>query len=310
MKTILITGGTGFVGSYLVRKIIENNLFKIIILSRENSDFFRIDDLRKNLIIYHTEKTSLDDIFKDNKIDGVIHLSTYYTKNEEYEDIEKYIESNIELPTKILHYAYKNNVRFFINTGSFFEYNFCSNPINESSKLNPSSLYSSSKISFDIMLKYYSSISNMNVINMKLSAVYGYNDKHKLISYLMKSVINNKKVILEKGEHEWDFIYVKDVVSAYLKAIDLCLHSKRNIYEDVLIGTAKKTSIKKVVHIINKCKGKKLIKLEKDYPSNQIFVAYLDNSKAKNLLQWIPQYLIEDGLKETYNLYKASKNER
>ena len=301
---ILITGSTGFIGSYLLKSLLESTNYNIIILKRSKSHTFRIDNLLSKVSTFDIDKTELEDIFKNNSIDGIIHLATNYIKAHKFEDISGLIESNITFPTKLIELSVKYKVDFFINTGTFFENNLNSNPITEQSETKPYNLYASTKLAFNNILEYYASNSALNILTLKLAAPFGYNDNPKLVPYLIKSVLNNKKIILEQGEQEWDFIYVKDVVSAYIKAIKFCTNSKRNIYEEILIGTAKKTSIKEITNIINNLYGKKMITLEKDYQPNQIFEAYVDNSKAKNMLQWLPQYSIEDGLTETYNLYK------
>lgn len=306
MKNILVTGTTGFIGSYLVEALITNN-YNVILLKRSISDTFRIDKFLDKVTVYDIDKIDTETIFQENNINGIVHLSTYYVKSHILADIDNLVESNVTFPTKLLELSVKYNVNFFINTGTFFEYNLHSNPISEKTQKEPFNLYASTKLAFESMLNYYALNSNLNILTLKLSAPFGYNDNHKLIPYLMKSVINNEKVVLEKGEQEWDFIYVRDVVSAYIKAIKFCENTNRNVYEEILIGTGKKTSIKDIVKIINTLKGEKLITLEKEYPSNQIFEAFVDNSKAKNLLQWLPQYSIQESLEETYNLYKENE---
>jgi len=304
---ILITGSTGFIGSYLLERLVENSDHNIIILKRSKSNTFRIDNFLTKVSIYDIDKIKLENIFQDNSIDGIIHLATNYIKTHQLKDISGLIESNVTFPTQLVELSVKYKVDFFINTGTFFENNLNSNPVTEKSEIKPYNLYASTKLAFNSMLEFYANNSSLNILTLKLAAPYGYNDNLKLVPYLIKSVLNNEKVILEKGEQEWDFIYVKDVVSAYIKAIDLCINSKRSIYEEILVGTGNKTSIKTIVNSINNLYGKQMISLEKDYQSNQIFEAYIDNSKAKNMLQWLPQYSIEDGLKETYNLYKENR---
>lgn len=308
--TILITGATGFIGSYLLDKLLYDTNYNIIILKRSTSDIFRISNLLQKVKVYDADTINLEEIFKRNKINGIVHLATNYVKAHNLHSISSLIESNITLPTKLIELSAIYGVRYFINTGTFFEYSFNCNPVTEESQIKPYNLYAATKLAFNNVLEYYGSNTSLNILTLKLAAPFGYKDNQKLVPYLIKSLLNNEKVILEKGEQEWDFIYVKDVVSAYISAIELCINTKRSIFEEILIGTSEKTSIKKMVETINGLHGKEMIFLEKEYQPNQIFTVYLDNSKAKNMLQWVPKYSIEDGLEETYNLYKASKNER
>ncbi len=306
MKTLLITGATGFIGSYLLDALVQKPEYKIVILKRSTSDIFRIEKNLHNIIAYDLDKIALKTVFEKHEIHGVIHLATYYVKSHSEKDIENMIDSNVKFPSVLLEYCNSFNVDFFINTGTFFEYSTFENPINEKSENSPFNLYSSTKSSFDSILKFYAKSSKLNMLTLKLGAPFGYNDNLKLIPFLIDSVLNNKTITLEKGEQEWDFIYVKDVVSAYMKAIELCLNTKRSLFEEILIGTGKTTSIKKIVSIVGEVSQTNLISLKKDYPSNQIFLSSIDNSKAKNLLQWVPQYTIEEALNETYKLYKEN----
>lgn len=306
-KNIILTGASGFVGSYLLEKLLNDDRFNIILLLRSKSNLYRIKKFLSQCKAYYIDNTPLEEIFKQNSIVGIVHLATYYKKTHELNDIEIMIDSNITFPTRLIELATQYESQFFINTGTFFEYSMMQNPIKESSTIQPFNLYASTKVGFDSILRYYASNSSLNIMTLKLAAPFGYNDNPKLIPFLIQSLLDNKEVILEKGEQEWDFIYVKDVVTAFIKAIELNLNSKRTIYEEVLVGTAQKVSVKNIANILNNIHGKKLITCKKDYPCEQIFEAYVDNSKAKNFLQWIPQYSIEKALEETFNMYKENK---
>lgn len=306
-KQILITGAGGFIGSHLLQDIIDKGVYEAVILIKNSSDAFRINEMLSKCKVYYAEDTNLESIFTQNKIEGIIHLATYYKKTHLDKDIEDMIASNITFPTKLIELSSKYECKFFINTGTFFEYSMFSNPINESTSVVPYNLYASTKIGFDAVLKYYANNSTLNILTLKLAAPFGYNDNQKLIPFLIGSLLEDREVALEKGEQEWDFIYVKDVVNAFKKAIEFALNSQRSLYEDVLIGTGTKVAVKDIANILNKLHGKELIKCTKEYPTPQIFEAYIDNSKAKNMLQWLPRYSIEEALSETYNLYKENR---
>lgn len=306
-KELIITGANGFIGSYLLHSIIEDGEFQPIILVKSSSDLFRISKFIDKCKVYYVDKLELESVFTNHNIYGIVHLATLYKKSHSSEDIDEMIYSNITFPTKLIELASKYKCKFFINTGTFFEYSFYSNPINESSKQTPYNLYASTKAGFNSVLSYYAKSSALNILTLKLSAPFGYNDNQKLIPFLIKSILENQKVVLEKGEQAWDFIYVKDVVEAFKKAIILAINSQRTLHEDILIGTGLKTTVKEIATILNELHGEELIKCTKEYPCEQIFEAYIDNSKAKNMLQWLPKYDIKNALRETYNLYKENR---
>lgn len=307
MKSLLITGATGFIGSYLVDALIDNNEFEIIVLKRETSDTFRINHLLEKVVSYDIENIKLEEVFLKHEVQGIIHLATHYVKSHQSEDIENMIDANIKFPTVLLETAVKHNVDFFINTGTFFEYNTFKNQIHEEDVPLPFNLYAATKASFDSITKYYANDYGLNTITLKLAAPFGYNDNFKLIPFIIDSILNNKQIDVGKGEQEWDFIYVKDVVDAYLQAIKLCVESKKSLHEDILIGTGKVTSIKKIVTILSEISDSSLVTNENDYTGKQIFFSCVDNTKARNLLQWMPKYSVEEALKETFNLYKENK---
>lgn len=303
MKTILITGGAGFVGSYVIEALLSSNLYKIIVLIRTQTDLYRIDSIKEKITLINIDHIDLNEIFSHHDIEGVIHLATYYSKQHSYEEIPSMLTTNIIFGTKLVDLAVQNNVKFFINTGTFFEYSMMNNPICEQSEKDPYNLYAATKIAMDSIVQYYAKTSSIHFLTLKLATPYGYQDNHKLVSFLMKSAVNNQQVTLEKGEQEWDFIYVKDVANAYVKAIEFCLKTPKPHKEDIYIGTGKAYAIKDMVKLINQFANKDLITTSKPYDQDQIFLAYGNISKAKNLLQWLPVYSLENGLEETYQYY-------
>ncbi|MDP2077115.1 MAG: NAD(P)-dependent oxidoreductase [Sulfuricurvum sp.] len=303
MTTILITGGAGFVGSYVLRALLASHLYKIVVIIRTKTDLYRINEIKEQLTLVNIDDLSLTEIFTQYNIDGVIHLATHYSKKHCYEEIPSMLDTNILFGTQLVDLSAQNNVKFFINTGTFFEYSMMNNPICERSEKDPYNLYAATKIAMDSIVQYYAKISSTHFLTLKLATPYGYQDNQKLISFLMKSVVSNQQVDLEKGEQEWDFIYVKDVANAYVKAVEFCLKTQKPHKEDIYIGTGKAYAIKDMVKLINKFANKDLITTSKPYDQDQIFLAYGNISKAKNLLQWLPVYSLENGLKETYQYY-------
>lgn len=283
---ILITGATGFIGSKLVEKLLTQN-HKLIVLKRFPSNS--------------------DDIFKKNKIDVIIHLAAKYFKYEDDEDIKEMISTNVLFPSILLEKAKKYKIKYFINTGSCFEYGLSKKKIKETGFLEPFNFYAATKIAFEQILKYYCQKKYIKAVSLKLFFPYGENDhRSKLISSIIFSLLNKRVVNLTKGGQQLDFTYVDDIVEAYLKSLNLVASAKSPSYSFFNIGYGKAISVKKVVEILTKIHGdSNLIKLGKiPYNKREIMFMEADNKKARETLGWKPNYDIMKGLTRTYNYFK------
>jgi len=299
IKNVLVTGGTGFIGSHVVEALIHNE-FNVILLKRTSSDIWRIKEHLGKIISYDIDKTELDTIFNKNKIDAVIHLATYYKKFHSYEDIEKMVYSNITFPTKLLDLCSKYNVKYFVNTGTFFEYDITSLPVKEEERKKPFNLYSSTKISFEDIIRFYSD--KLKVITLRIFSPYGEKDnEYKLIPTLIKKAVKNEEIHLSEGFQKLDFVYVKDIADAYIKALKSI--EKIDNLEAFNIGTGFPYSIREAVSLIQEILDKELYVIW-GKPAQDIPICYADITKAKSLLKWYPAYSLKEGLRRTIDYYR------
>jgi len=119
MKTVLLTGATGFLGSHLLEKLVSLNEYELIIIKRSFSDTKRINHLlNKNIYVHDIDKYPLENIFKDKKVDIIIHTATDYGKIDN--SCYKVLETNLIFPIMLIEFAAKNQVEVFINTDSYF----------------------------------------------------------------------------------------------------------------------------------------------------------------------------------------------
>lgn len=283
MKTkILLSGATGFLGSHLLKNLIRSG-YEIVILVRENSNEYRIKNLNgfyRFTIDYNL--SNLDELFKIHNVNTIIHLATEYGRDLPTSSV---IHSNVLMPIKLIEASRANNIRLFINTDSYFckfhKYGYLQDYIN-------------SKIFFKNYLK---SISGFKVVNMQLEHLFGEHDSiTKSIPSLISRMLKNEESIeLSEGDQKRDFIYVSDVVDAYL----LVLKKQDSLkeFENFEVGLGEaipfKTFIKEIHGVIGSKSNLKFGLL----PTRDNEIAE-SRSNNKNLIKlgWTPRFTINSAL--------------
>ena len=219
MINILITGGSGFLGSSIINELSKKK-FKFYYLIRKKSNLIRINKFKKNIKIFYNDK-NIENLFKKRKIDLIVHCATNYGTNDT--DISNIVQSNLLLPLKLLFLAKKYKVKAFINTDTILKKNI--------------SFYTLSKFQFNEWFKAYSN--HLYCCNVKIEHFFGPRDNlTKFVIYLIVNILRKKRISLTHGNQKRDFIFINDVVRAFEKII---LHaSKKKKGQDTFeIGTGK-----------------------------------------------------------------------
>lgn len=202
MKHVLVTGSTGFIGSNLVRHLLSKN-YQVSIIARRDSNFFQLNDCKNKIhkiIYFDGNLESITKPLEDISIDAIFHLAANCSPEQEGKNIEALINSNILFGTYILETAKRNNIRFFINTGTYSQHY-------EGALFNPCTLYDSTKQCFEDILKFYHESSNISAITLALSDTYGPNDpRKKLIKLLRQSQKSQQPLHLTPGNQEISYI--------------------------------------------------------------------------------------------------------
>lgn len=287
---ILLTGATGFLGSHLLPELIKKD-YKIIMLKRSFSNFWRISDCLPLVKSFDIDKTNIEEIFQKNKVDIIIHIATDYGKKNS-NDITQMLQCNIELPTKLLQLGIKYGSAIFINT--------------HTSANSEYTLYSAMKNSFLEIMHYFVANCKMRFINLKLEYIYGEkDDSSKFIPYAIEGILNREEIKATKGEQKRDFVYVKDVVNTYVKVLDN-VESLNEKFIEFGIGTGQSVSLKNCVSKIEEIIGVKAnIKWGAiSYRKNEVFDSKANTNRTKELLNWQPDVSLEEGLKKTMDWYK------
>ena len=285
-RTILLTGGTGFLGGNLLQELISEK-FKVILLKRSTSNTSKLNNILDKIILYDIDKIDIEKVFQNNRIDIIIHCATNYGRKEI--DPISLLEANLILPLKLLQLGRKRDLSCFINTDTKLD-----------KRLN---YYSLSKNHFKEWLKVYSN--DMACVNILLEHFYGpYDDRTKFVAYIIHNLLNNTdKIDLTKGDQKRDFVYIDDVVNAFMKIIKHTNSLGKDFF-NYEIGTAHTVKIRDIVILIKKLAKNSHTYLNfgaLPYRKNEVMESYADIYEIQKL-GWESAFSLEEGLKKTIDL--------
>ncbi len=310
-RRVLITGGTGFIGSHLVEELV-NRKYRPIVLKRSYSNLFRIFKYLNAVDFYDLDKVTLEDIFKREVVEAVVNLAVFYRKEHSYGDIDEMIDTNVKLPTKLLELSRNSGASTFITAGTFFQYNQNVMRIDRETTLLARDFYAATKNALERILEFYGSSSDLRLFEFILFTPYGErDDPKKLIPYIINSALQDRSIDLTQGFQRLYPTYAKDIVSAIIKAVELPDGIRPSSYRFNLTGR-QSYSIREIVTVLEDILDRK-VKVNwgrlnaKKVDALQPFT--VDISTSENTLGWTPDTSLEEGLRKTVMYYEGEKNE-
>ena len=326
-KNILITGGAGFIGSHLIRALLEKTTSQIYNLDKLNyaSDLDSLTDINQHknrLFTYKLDlknKSLVDQCVNNSDPDLIIHLAAETHVDRSLDDPFKFIESNIIGTFNILEAALKHFKKLSKNRKETFRFHHVSTDevfgslgdkgkFNEHSRYEPRSPYSASKASSDHLVRAWHHSYNLPILITNCSNNFGpYQFPEKLIPLSINKALRGEPIpIYGTGNNIRDWIYVEDHVDGIL-----CVASKGKVGNTYCIGgNCEKTNLD-LINVIcdlldNEIKAnkphRKLIRFVKDRPGHD-FRYSLNTSFIQNELGWYPKSDIQDALKKTIRWY-------
>jgi dTDP-glucose 4,6-dehydratase len=327
-RNILVTGGAGFIGSHLVRLLVnkypEYHIINMDVLTyagnlenlkdienKENYTFVKCDicDFKK-----------VKQVFVDYKIDSVIHLAAESHVDRSIEDPFSFAQTNVMGTLSLLQVAktywknnFENKLFYHVSTdevyGSLGQEGF----FTEKTNYDPHSPYSASKASSDHFVRAFCDTYGFPIIISNCSNNYGsYQFPEKLIPLFINNIVNNKSLpVYGKGENVRDWLFVND----HAIAIDVIFH-KGKLGETYNIGGFNEwknidlinVMIKTVDRLLGREEGtsEKLITYVTDRAGHDLRYA-IDSTKLKNELGWEPSLQFEEGIEKTVKWYLDNK---
>ena len=311
--TYLVTGSSGFIGYNLCNYIIKrgHNVFGLDLDEKYNSlKKWRNEKLNeigvKTFCVDISDKYQLDDFKNKNNASfkSIFHLAGLAGVRRSLEIPEKYYDANLRGTLNILNLASHINVDSLVFSSTSSVYGGNKNSSKETDNLNPISPYANSKLLAEKICKLYSISNNLNVSILRYFTVYGEAGRPDMsILRFIDNIFNGNPItIYGDGNQERDFTYIEDVCDATFK-------SSRLVDFNILnIGNSKPVKLNDIVNIIEKKLNKKAKIINEPKNNLDVFKTHADNSRAMNLLKWVPVFSIEKGIESTVDWYINNHN--
>ena len=316
---ILVTGAAGYIGSHVVKQLLEQTNYEIIIIDNLSTGFETTIDTLKSLdstnkrIKYYNQDLSdwekVEDIFKENSIKEIIHFAAFSQVGESMSNPLKYYLNNTVNTTKLIDISIKYGVKKFIFSSTaavYGEPNKESIPINENLIKNPINPYGSSKLYSEGIIKdaatsnedfKYVILRYFNVAGADLDGKIGecHNPETHLIPLVVKTALGKRDSIKIFGDDYdtpdgtciRDYIHVCDLADAHLKALKYLDTNPSDIFN---CGYGYGYSVKEVVEAVKKVSQ---VDFKIDMESRRAgdpAVLISDNNKIKTKMNWTPKY--------------------
>jgi len=328
-KTILITGGAGFIGSHVVRLFVTKYPDYQIINLDALTYAGNLENLKDvaGLPNYKfvkgdiTDEKFIPELFATYKFDGVVHLAAESHVDRSITDPFLFIRTNVFGTCNLLNAAkelWKGNMegkRFYhVSTDEVYgALEFDGTFFTEDTKYDPHSPYSASKASSDHFVRAYHDTYGLPIVISNCSNNYGANHfPEKLIPLSINNIRNNKPIpIYGKGENVRDWLYVND----HARAIDTIFHNGNNGETYNIGGNNEWTNID-LIHALCKIMDRKLCRAEGESAKLITFVTdraghdlryAIDSTKLQRELGWKPSLQFEEGLEKTVDWYMVNQ---
>ena len=320
MTTYFITGGAGFIGSSLTKKLLENG--KKVVTIDNFCDFYNPKikennikefEENQNYKIYRADirdRQAIKKIFDENEIDIVMHLAAMAGVRPSIENPILYQEVNCMGTQNLLEEMKSHNIKNLVMASSSSVYGNCKEvPFREDMVVDFAiSPYAATKKANEVMTHVYHKLFDMNVIMLRFFTVYGPKQRPDLaINKFTRLMLEDKEIpMFGDGTTSRDYTYIDDIVDGIQRSCEYCMNNK-DVYEILNIGNSSPVSLREMIQTIGKALNKEPKIKQLPMQPGDVDRTYADISKAKKLIGYEPKVSFEQGIKNFVEWYKENK---
>lgn len=293
-----VTGGVGFVGSYLVRLLVNEGHQVTVIDNLHKGKLENISDVLEKIEFFDTDICDYKKLEKNlSGMDGVFHEAALTVVQDSFKNPEKYEKVNVEGTENIFKIAEKHKFKVVYASSSSVYGHQEDVPILEHFRKKPINPYGQTKLDDEILAEKYSKL-GVSIIGLRYFNIFGKGQTLEYAGVITKFLDRIKEgkapIIFGSGTQIRDFIYVEDIAKANLSAM------KSDVsFTHVNIGTGNSISILELAKIMIDISGLEIKPIMEKALEGDIKKSQSDNSLARKLFEWKPEKKLEDWLKET-----------
>lgn len=317
MKTYLVTGGAGFIGSSLTEKLLNegNRVIAIDNFCDYYSPLLKEKNIKDfldnpNYKLYRTDirnSKDIKEIFDENEIDVIVHLAAMAGVRPSIENPLLYQEVNGMGTQNILEEAKLHNIKSLVMASSSSVYGNCKEiPFRENMIVDFAiSPYAATKKSNEVMAHVYHKLNNMNIIMLRFFTVYGPKQRPDLaINKFTRLMLEGKSIpMYGDGTTSRDYTYIDDIVDGIIKSCDY-VENNDNVYEIINLGSNNPISLKEMINTIGEVLNvEPNIEVLPMQPGD-VDRTYADITKANKLLGYNPSITFKEGIEKFVEWYK------
>lgn len=311
-KKILVTGGAGFIGRWVVKNLLEKDCQVWVVDNLENGSKENLSEFKncknfKGLTIGNVANRDVLSLLFNEKFDICIHLAAQINVQESLDNTYKSFSSNVVGTYNVLEEARKNAVKVvLLGTCMVYDVAKSNGAINENYPLKPASPYAGSKLAAENLADSYANGFGHPIVILRPFNTYGpfqkSNTEGGVVSIFIKNLLDHKPLSVSgDGNQTRDLLYVEDCADFIVKAS----FSEKTIGKVLNAGLGKDIAIKELALKI--CKDPDMIKfVPHPHPQSEIKKLICDNSKVKQLLGWEPKTSLEEGIEKTQKWIEAN----
>lgn len=291
-KRALVTGGTGYVGSVLVRRLVAEG-WDVHLVVRANTNTTVLAPVLERVVFHEHDGSTegMTHIVAAARPDIVFHLASLFLAQHKVSDVEALMNSNIVFSAQLAEAMASNGVRRLINTGTSWQHY-------ENEAYNPVNLYAATKQAFESLLAYYVEAHGMMVTTLSLFDTYGPGDwRSKLIALLWKTAGASEPLAMSPGEQMIDLVHIDDVTEAFMLAAGL-LFEREHGHERYGVSSGRPLRLRDLVALFEQAAGVQVPILwgGRPYRPREVMSPWTSFSPVPG---WAPRIAFESGVLQT-----------